>query len=97
MDTSNRHATLDWTTEEEYWRGSFKNRPYAGSNDYDFYQPAYRYGFEATQRFPDRKWEDVESDLGAGWDKYEFRRAGSTWQQVKDAVRDAWDRLVGRS
>jgi hypothetical protein len=95
MDKSNRNATLDWTSEDEYWRGSFSHRPYAGSKDYDYFQPAYRYGYESAQRFPNRSWEDVESDLRTGWDKYEHRRGATTWQEVKHAVRDAWDRMVG--
>ena len=95
MDKSNRNATLDWTSEDEFWRGNFKSRSYAGSFEYDYWQPAYRYGFEASERYPNRKWEDVERDLSTGWDKYQYRGT-STWQQVKDAVRDAWDRITGR-
>jgi hypothetical protein len=95
MDKPGRHATLDWTTEDEYWRANYKNRPYFDSaQDYDYWQPAYRYGFDSAQRYENRKWDDVEPELRAGWDRYEHRRdTRSTWEQVKGAVRDAWDRL----
>ena len=44
-----------------------------------------------------RNWNDVESDLRTGWDKYENRPdRGSTWESVKDAVRDAWHRITGQ-
>jgi hypothetical protein len=88
---------LDWTTEEEYWRTNYSNRPYVGQNrDFDYWKPAYRYGYDSAQRHQGRGWSDVESDLRTGWDKYEHRgTARSTWEQVKDAVRDGWDRLVG--
>jgi hypothetical protein len=43
----------------------------------------------------DREWNDVENDLRTGWNTYEHR-GSSTWEQVKDAVRDAWDRVTGR-
>jgi hypothetical protein len=97
MDKPGRHATLDWTTEDEYWRANFRNRPYSDSTqDYDYWQPAYRYGFDSAQRYENRKWDDVEPELRAGWDRYEHRRdTRSTWEQVKGAVRDAWDRLFG--
>jgi hypothetical protein len=39
----------------------------------------------------------VESDLRTGWDKYEHRLSGgSTWENIKDAVRDAWHRVTGQ-
>jgi hypothetical protein len=57
-------------------------------------QPGYRYGFEAANRFEDRDWNDVEPELSTGWKSYAHRGA-STWEQMKDAVRDAWDRVTG--
>lgn len=38
---------------------------YASSNpqDYGYYRPGYRYGYEAAGRYKGRRWEDVESDL----------------------------------
>jgi hypothetical protein len=42
-----------------------------------------------------RSWNDVESDLRTGWDRYEGR-GNSTWENVKDAVRDAWHRVTGQ-
>jgi len=34
--------------------------------------------------------EDVETDLPRSWNAYEHRGT-STWEQMKEAVRDAWD------
>jgi hypothetical protein len=97
MDKSNRSATLDWTGEDTYWRDNYRNRPYVGSqHDYNQWQPAYRYGYESAQRYQNRNWDDVERDLSSGWGTYEHRGSNtSTWEQVKGAVRDAWDRMVG--
>jgi hypothetical protein len=93
-----RHSsTLDWTAEDEHWRMNYKNRPYAGSNDYDYWQSAYRYGYESAQRYPHKAWQDVEADLQSGWYRYEHRpHTLTTWEEVKGAVRDAWDRIVGK-
>lgn len=41
------------------------------------------------------KWEDVETDLSRSWNAYEHRGT-STWEQMKEAVRDAWDRVTGK-
>jgi hypothetical protein len=86
-----------WNDEDTYWRDNYRHRPYAssGDRDYDYYRPAYRYGYDAASRYRDRSWNDVESDLSSGWSSYEDRGA-STWEQMKDAVRDAWDRMTGR-
>ena len=86
----------DWTTEESYWRTNYRNRPYAssGSQEFDFYRPGYRYGFESAHRYQGRNWDEVESDLSRSWNSYEHR-GNSTWEQMKAAVRDAWDRVTG--
>src|SRR5688572_28717593 len=89
MADPNRSALLDWTAEDEYWRTNYRDRPYASSYDYDYWQPAYRYGYDSAKRYQGRKWDDVEPDLRSGWERYEHRGT-STWEQVKMAVRDAW-------
>jgi hypothetical protein len=86
----------DWKTEDQYWRENYKRRPYFDADrDYDdYYSPAYRFGYDASDRYSGKKWEEVEPDLQRDWDRYEYR-GQSTWQQIKSAVRDAWDRMVG--
>lgn len=97
--TQGFHATerqLDWGSEESYWRNNWSSRPYATADrGFDYYQPGYRYGFEAGQQHRGRAWDDVEPGLRTGWDRYEHRGA-STWEHVKHAVRDAWDRVAHR-
>jgi hypothetical protein len=88
---------LGWDDEDEYWRTNYRNRPYASAagRDYDFYRPGYRYGYEAACRYQNRDWNEVESDLSRNWSAYEHRGT-STWEQIKDAVRDGWDRVTGK-
>jgi hypothetical protein len=92
-DINNPHG---WDDEDTYWRSNYRNRPYASSADreYDYYQPGYRYGYESAGRYQNRSWDEVESDLSGNWNTYEHR-GNSTWEQMKDAVRDAWDRMTG--
>ena len=64
---------------------------------WDEFRPAYQYGYESGLHHVGRKWNDVESDLRTGWEKFEGRRgAGSTWDSVKHAIRDAWHRVTGQ-
>src|SRR5262245_14221234 len=85
----------DWDTENAYWRENYKRRPYVeAGRDYDYYSPAYRFGYDASERYRGRDWNDVERDLERDWDRYDSR-GQSTWQQIKNAVKDAWDRMVG--
>ena len=91
-------AQFEWNDDEDaYWRETYTTRPYAstGSYEYSFYQPAYRYGSEAADRYSGRNWSDVEGDLARDWSTYEHRGT-STWEQIKDAARAAWDRVTGR-
>ena len=87
-------ASRSWTDEEKYWRENYKNRPYASGQTYETFGPAYRFGYDATDRYRGKSWTDVEPDLGRDWDRYEHR-GQSTWQQMKNAVKDAWDRVTG--
>jgi uncharacterized protein YjbJ (UPF0337 family) len=83
------------TTEDTYWRENYKNRPYFQSGrDYEFYRPAYRYGWEAASR-PDyhgRRFEDVEADLSRNWNQARGT-AKSEWSDVRHATRDAFERV----
>jgi hypothetical protein len=86
----------DWTTESGYWRDNYKTRPYAkAGHDYDYYEPAYRYGFESASQYRGRSWSDVQADLEREWEKYKLR-GKLAWTEAKDAVRDAWDRAKSR-
>jgi hypothetical protein len=88
-----------WETEDNYWFENFSSRPYAlGPDYYDRFRPAYRYGFESGRHSMGRQWDEAEPDLRAGWERYEHRgEAPSAWEEIKQAVRDAWERVTGGS
>jgi len=93
---ANPNNPLGWNDDDSYWQTNYRTRPYAsGSTEYERFRPGYRYGYESANRYTGRKWNDVEPELSKGWNSYEHRGT-STWEQVKDAVRDAWDRVTGR-
>ena len=86
-----------WETEDNYWQENFTSRPYAlGPDYYDRFRPAYRYGFESARDNLGRSWDDAEPDLREGWTRYQTDTgASSAWEEMKAAVRDAWDRVTG--
>ena len=78
--------------EDEYWRENFATRPYVEpGSEYGAYQPAYRYGWEATARHQGRPFEEIEPDLRRNWDEARGQSALG-WDHARDAVRDAWHR-----
>lgn len=84
------------TVEDGYWRENYTSRPYVRDNaSYDEYQPAYRMGWESRQKYSDRKFDDVESDLQRDW---QSSRGNSRleWNDAREAARDAWHRVEER-
>jgi hypothetical protein len=86
-----------WETEDNYWQENFSSRPYAlGPDYYDKFRPAYRYGFVSARDNLGRSWDDAEPDLREGWSRYQQESGTpSAWEEIKAAVRDAWDRVTG--
>lgn len=86
------------TEEEGYWRTNYKNRPYFQQDrEFDHYAPAYRYGWESAAKpdYSGRRFDEVERDLGANWN----RARGSSkaeWNDMKMAARDAYERVQTR-
>lgn len=87
----------DPEAEDLHWRDAYLHRPYVRPEArYEDYGPAYRYGVEHYAKYNGRAWEDVEAELGGGWDT---ARGGSSlgWQDARLATRDAWQRLSERA
>ena len=91
--TSSSKRHVDWGGQDEYWRDNYGGRPYTQADrSYEYYQPAYKYGHESAFAYGGRSWDqEVENDLARGWDQAKGD-SDCTWQEVKDAVRDAYER-----
>ena len=82
------------SAEGAFWRGQYEREAYFQSGmTWDDYEPAYRYGYDWHHRYPDRKFEDFERDMGSDWDKFKAK-SRLKWEHAKHAVRAAWDRAV---
>lgn len=87
----------DATVETKYWKDNYASRPYAnGSDGYDEFAPAYRYGWESfghRSNKPGVTFESIEADLGRGWDKAKgTSKLG--WDKAKVATQEAWNRVA---
>ena len=81
------------TLEDAYWRENYKQRAYVdGSRPYDYYQSAYKYGWEGRQNNPRRTWSEAEADLERGWDRAKGKST-LAWADAKGAAKDAWHRV----
>ena len=85
---------IDPTQEDAYWRDNYTSRPYVDSNlTYDDdYRPAYLYGVDSYTQYSDRDFDEIESDLGRGWDNAKGN-SRLTWERAKAATKDSWRRV----
>lgn len=58
---------------------------------YDYYQPAYRYGYNlaSDERYADRGWNEIEPEVRREWE----RDRPGTWEEFKGSVRHAWEEV----
>ncbi len=87
------------TEEAGYWREQYRTRPYYESGrEFEYYEPAYRYGWESAARpnYAGRRFEDIEPELGRTWDAYRGR-SRAHWPEIRSATRDAYERVHART
>ena len=77
-------------TEEPAFREHYASAYTDADNDYDYYRPAYEYGYAAGTTYTDRDYSAVEADLRN--DYHQRHGEDSLWDDVKDAVRHGYNR-----
>jgi hypothetical protein len=77
------------------FRRNFTNTCGDRGYTYDRYEPAYRYGYTLGNdyRYAGKDWSEVEPEARREW---ETKNQGA-WEDFKDSVRYAWDRVRGYS
>jgi uncharacterized protein (TIGR02271 family) len=80
----------DFSRYDTDFRTHYGQGSYGSDYTYEQVQPAYRYGYTlaSDERYKDRNWTDVESDVRTNW---EASNKG-TWERFKDSIRYAWER-----
>ena len=61
--------------------------------EYDAFAPAYRAGYEGRAKYHGRSFDEVETDLE---NDYKRHNGKLDWIDVKDATRNAWNRVDTR-
>jgi len=84
-----------WNDVSPRFRSDWQQRYGSSGAGWAEYEPRYRYGWEMANRpeYRGRSWAQAEPDLRRD---YEGRYGQSTWDDVKDTVRNAWDSVTGQ-
>ncbi len=92
-----RHTEVDIEQlapdDDAYYRGHWTSNFSREGGSYDDYAPAYRYGssMAGSELYRGRPWEEIEPGLRTDW---EARNPGSTWENMKAAIRHGWERMT---
>jgi uncharacterized protein (TIGR02271 family) len=76
------------------FRGHYTTSLASRGHPYERWAPGYRYGYElaSDRRYAGRDWAALEPEARRGW---EAQQKG-TWEEFKDTVRYAWEKVRGR-
>ena len=79
----------DWLKQIEHFRAL--HRVEYGSADFDEFEPAYHYGWDAGRKeeIRDQSWSDFESVMQVDWER---RYPDGEWSRFRRAVQLGWDR-----
>lgn len=90
---SRGHTTdLSMEAMDGDFRGHYMTNYGNDGTKYDDYYASYRFGYDLAHdaRYKSASWAEVESDAQSQWDAQNPARR---WNEVKDAIRYAWDRV----
>ena len=87
------------TFASTWWRDNYSTLDgLQADRGYDYYDPAFRYGWEAAGQHRGRRFADVEPHLSSGWSSRSTSSNSTSqdarWEDVKHAVRHAFDRAM---
>jgi uncharacterized protein (TIGR02271 family) len=94
MGKESTPRAADFAGYEREFRSHYDTALAQRGSPYDHWAPAYRYGYDLASdpRYRGREWAAVEADARRDWEQ----RHRGTWEEVKEAIRYAWDKVRGR-
>jgi uncharacterized protein (TIGR02271 family) len=94
-DVDVKQTGADMERYRSGWRGHYQTHFARTGNKYEHYEPAYQYGMNlrSDARYRDWDWARLEPEARRSWES----RSPGTWEQIKDAVRYAWEDLKQRA
>ena len=89
-------ASSSMMGDDDYYRNHFTSTYGSSGSSYDTYQPAYSYGTQMRQSemYRNRPWDEAEPSLRSDWETRNAGNTGSTWENMKDAVRHGWNKMT---
>ena len=83
-----------FATYETDFRHHYTTAAGGRGQPYEHWAPAYRYGYTLAgdPRYTGRDWPAIEADARRDWEQ----QHRGTWEEMKDAIRHAWDTVRGR-
>ncbi len=84
---------LDYSAYTPDFRKHYQTTYGTSGHDYNYYDPAYRYGYTLAndERYRDMdSWDEVEDSARSAWETGENAARGA-WDDFKDAVRRGWE------
>jgi stress response protein YsnF len=84
--------TRAYESFDQGFRSDFSTRFASSGRRYEDVEPAYRFGHSLAgdPRYAGREWDDVEADARTDWGR---SNSGGTWEEMKAAIRHAWERV----
>jgi hypothetical protein len=98
MNASDTGRTLErgaeFDMENPVYRNHYSTYLADSGYPYDYYVPAYRFGYDLSRdnRYRDSNWDVVEMDARRDW---EVQHPG-TWERFKNSIRYAWEDITGQ-
>ena len=84
----------DYADFETGYRQHYQTTFGSSGRDYDWYSPAYRYGYTLAgdERWDEYEtWEELEAEARRDWESRANDGLGGTWDDFKDAIRRGWE------
>jgi hypothetical protein len=84
------HGQPSFTTYEPDFRQHYSGAFTQTDLPYDYFRPAYRYGFDLanSERFRDSEWGQVEPEARRAWEE---TNPENPWEEYRAAVREGWN------
>jgi uncharacterized protein (TIGR02271 family) len=94
MRGSQMNTPSDFNQYDTGFRSHYQSFYTNRGHDYNYYMPAYQYGYTLAndRRYSDYDWNRLEMEARRDWER---DHRDSPWEDVKDAVRHAWNTIRG--
>lgn len=86
--------SADFDPENPLYRSHYNDTLVGTGYPYDYYVPAYRYGYglASDARYQNSTWDVIQPNARRDWE----REHPGTWDRFENAIRHAWENVTGQ-